>query len=210
MLPIRWLPFVLAWMIALTGCLASATPVSLQDGFEEDLEAWTILSSPAPDEQGRGDLWNLSLSEAAAASGNRSLTFEINATERAVTVWLYRPISGLDPLERYRAKVSVQGLGPGELAPGRLDAILYLGAERPKDLHDLHPRDPDGSPGENDEGWNFGTRDRLDKVEGWTRFSLHQELDAPANGRLFVGVGLFVDDGVAGTFHLDELVVDLR
>lgn len=199
----------------LAGCLGApprgesdgADELGFSEGFEDGIGEWEAGASIGPEADIEAFEWEVGVTDAEAAAGDRSVRIWNEGRYDDGTTWVVHPVA-VEPGRSYHATVSAQFWSPSESFNHIRSAVLRLGPDPPTDEQDFP------GPGENttDSGETArgGLREPLWRTEGWREYSFEWTTPELSTERLFLAAGTTVVWEAEATHYLDELTVTVE
>ncbi|MFA1612436.1 hypothetical protein [Halobellus rubicundus] len=193
-----------AGTLALAGCLGGDDP-AFTDGFESGLDGWEPAAAIGPEVDLADFDWEVAVSDAQAASGDRSLRIWNEGDYDDGVTWATRPVS-ISTDGTSRINVTAQFWSESESFNTLRDAVMRLGPERPAAEADF----PD--PGLNTSALREtpygGLREPLWLADGWREYTFEWTLPALSTDQLYLSVGTSVIWEGDAEHYVDEVAVE--
>jgi hypothetical protein len=189
-----------------TGCLGGVDGPAFADGFEDGLGSWESGAAIGPEVDLDEFEWEVGLSGAEAASGERSLRIWNEGDYDDGVTWAVHPV----PVSSGRAyDVTVTALlwSESESFNTLRDAVMRLGPDPPSVEADF-PR-PGVNTRDLGETPYGGLREPLWLADGWREYAFEWRTPSLTSETLFVAVGTAVIWEGDATHYVDDVTVEL-
>ena len=191
----------------LAGCLGGSESPAFEEGFEDGLGEWASGAAIGPEVDVDEFEWELDVSDAEAASGDRSLRIWNEGDYDDGVTWGVHPVS-VDPGERYTATVTAELWSESESFNTIRDAVLRLGPEPPAAEEDFpQPGVNTTALGETPYG---GLREPLGLADGWREYSFEWTTPELSTDTVYVAVGTAVIWEGDATHFVDDVAVEFE
>lgn len=191
---------------ALAGCSGSAAGngPAFEEGFEDGLGDWEAGAAIGPEVDVADFDWEVGVSEAEAASGERSLRIWNQGDYDDGVTWAVHPV----PIESggsYRIEVSGQFWSESESFNTIRHSLMRLGPEPPETEEEFpQPGLNTTDLGETPYG---GLRDALWLADGWREYAFEWTTPELSTETLYLAVGTAVIWEADATHYVDDLSV---
>lgn len=192
---------------AAAGCLGASTDLAFEEGFEAGLGEWTPDAAIGPEVDLEDFEWELDISTAEAAEGERSLRIWNEGDYDDGVTWGVHPVP-VEPGRAYQATVSAQFWSESESFNTLRDAVMRLGPEPPETEEEFpHPGVNTTALGETPYG---GLREPLWLSDGWREYTFEWTTTELSTDTLHVALGTSVIWEGDATHYVDAIAVELR
>lgn len=192
--------------VALAGC-AEIDRSGFSEGFEGGLGAWEPAAAIGPEVDVAEFAWEVTVSEAEAAAGDRSLRVWNEGDYDDGVTWVTHPVP-IESGQAYTISVSAQFWSESESFNTIRDAVMRLGPDRPTVETDFpHPGVNTTALGESPYG---GLREPLWLTEGWRAYTFEWTTPRLSTDTLFLSLGTSVIWEADATHYVDEVTVAIE
>lgn len=192
---------------ALAGCLGGYEAPAFEEGFEDGLGDWEPGAAIGPEVDVDEFEWELDVSDAEAASGDRSLRIWNEGDYDDGVTWGVHPVS-VEAGERYRATVTAQLWSESESFNTIRNVVMRLGPDPPEVEEDFpHPGVNTTALGETPYG---GLREPLWLADGWREYSFEWTTPELSTDTLHVAVGTAVVWEGDATHFVDDVEIEFE
>lgn len=193
--------------VALAGCTFGANTPAFQEGFESGLGDWTADAAIGPEVDIEEFDWEVDVSDAEAAAGERSLRIWNEGDYDDGVSWAVHPVR-VTPVEAYQITVTAQFWSESESFNTLRDAVMRLGPEPPAVEEDFpHPGVNTSALGETPYG---GLREPLWLADGWRAYAFEWTTPELSTDRLHLAVGTSVIWEGDATHYVDDVTVEFE
>jgi hypothetical protein len=194
-------------LVAAAGCVRDSEGPAFEEGFEDGLGDWERGAAIGPEVDLREFEWEVGVSDAEAASGERSLRIWNEGDYDDGVTWAVHPVA-VEPGRAYEITVAAQFWSESESFNTLRDALMRLGPERPSVEADFpNPGVNTTALGETPYG---GLREPLWLADGWREYRFEWTTPELSTERLYVAVGTAVIWEGDATHFVDDIVVQLE
>lgn len=196
-----------AGALAVAGCLGSSDEPAFREGFESGIGDWEAGAAVGPEvDSGEFD-WELDVSDAESADGDRSLRIWNEGDHDDGVTWAVHPVS-VEPGRAYRATVTAQLWSESESFNTLRNAVMRLAPEPPEAEADFpHPGVNTTALGETPYG---GLHEPLWLTDGWREYAFEWTTPELSTDTLYVAVGTSVIWEGDATHYVDDISVEFE
>jgi hypothetical protein len=174
---------------AVGGCLGGSDEPAFREGFEDGIGEWERDAAIGPEVDIEEFDWELGVSDAEAASGDRSLRIWNEGDYDDGVTWGVHPVP-VEAGRAYEATVTAQLWSESESFNTIRDVVMRLGPEPPETEESFpHPGVNTTELGETPVG---GLREPLWLADGWREYRFEWTTLELSTDTLFVAVGTAV------------------
>lgn len=189
------------------GCLGRTDAPDFTEGFEDGIGGWEAGAAIGPEVDIDEFEWELDVSDAEAAEGNRSLRIWNEGDYDDGVTWGVHPVR-IDSGRRYRIEVIGQFWSESESFNTIRHAVMRLGVERPETEEDFPP--PGVNTADLGETPYGGLREPLWLSNGWREYAFEWTTPTLPTDTIFLAVGSAVVWEADATHYVDELAVSIE
>ena len=191
---------------SVAGCLGTPEEPAFTDGFEAGRGDWTADATIGPEVDISDFEWEVGVSTAQAAEGDRSLRIWNEGDHDDGVTWGVHPLP-VEPGRAYQATVTAQFWSESESFNTLRDAVMRLGAEPPSTEDDFpQPGVNTAALGETPYG---GLREPLWLADGWREYTFDWTTPELATDTLYIALGTAVIWEGDATHYIDAVTVEL-
>ena len=196
-----------AGALAAAGCLGGASDQAFEEGFEDGLGGWESGAAIGPEVDLADFEWEVGVSDAEAASGERSLRIWNEGDYDDGVTWVVHPLS-VESGRSYDVTVTAQLWSESESFNTLRDAVMRLGPEPPAVEEDFpQPGVNTTELGETPYG---GLREPLWLTDGWREYTFEWTTPELSTDTLYVAVGDAVIWEGDATHYVDDVTVEFE
>ncbi|MFC5369141.1 hypothetical protein [Salinirubrum litoreum] len=192
--------------VGVAGCTGRLDGPAFRESFEAGLGDWESGAAIGPEVDLAEFEWELDVSDAQAADGERSLRIWNEGDYDDGVTWGVHPVS-VESGRAYRARVTAQLWSESESFNTLRDAVMRLGPEPPSVEEDFpQPGVNTSQLGETPYG---GLREPLWLADGWREYRFEWTTPELTTDTLYVAVGTAVIWEGDATHFVDDLSVEI-
>jgi hypothetical protein len=197
----------IAGTTALAGCTFGANTPRFNDGFEDGIGQWQTDAAIGPEVEIEEFEWEIDVSDAEAASGERSLRIWNEGDYDDGTSWAVHPIQ-IPPNDAYQITVTAQFWSESESFNTIRNAVMRLGPEPPAVEEDFpQPGVNTSALGQTPYG---GLREPLWLADGWREYTFEWTTPRLSTDRLQLALGTTVIWEADATHYVDDVAVEIE
>jgi hypothetical protein len=191
----------------IAGCAAGIDGPAFTEGFEDGIGEWEAGAAIGPEVDVDAFDWEVDVSDAEAATGDRSLRIWNQGDYDDGVTWVVHPVP-VEPGRSYRITVSGQFWSESESFNTIRHVVMRLGPEPPKAEEDF-PQ-PGLNTTELGETPSGGLREPLWLADGWREYAFEWTLPELSTDTLHLAVGTAVIWEADATHYVDDLSVSIE
>ncbi|QHS15759.1 hypothetical protein GWK26_00580 [haloarchaeon 3A1-DGR] len=190
-----------------TGCTGRDDGPALTEGFEDGLGEWDAAATIGPEVDLADFEWDVAVSEAEAAEGDRSLRVWNEGDHDDGVTWASRPMP-IEPGRAYAITVTGRFWSESESFNTIRHAVMRLGPEPAAVEEDFPQLGVNSSAfGETPYG---GLREPLWLTDGWREYAFEWTTPTLTTDTLHVAVGTAVIWEADATHYIDDLAITVE
>ncbi|SFG62844.1 hypothetical protein SAMN04488063_2639 [Halopelagius inordinatus] len=193
--------------VAVAGCAGDSDSPAFREGFEEGIGDWESGAAIGPEVDIEEFEWELGVSDAEAATGDRSLRIWNEGDYDDGVTWGVHPVP-VESGRSYQATVNAQFWSESESFNTLRDAVVRLGPE-PPDVEEDFPQ-PGVNTTDLGETPYGGLREPLWLTDGWREYSFEWTTPEISSETLYVALGTSVIWEGDATHYVDDVSVELE